>query len=1168
MKKVYSVIMLMLFLVSATYAQQFTYSDSWGSKAGFNLVNSKASGVGVVYSIKNFAVEDMDINGTMMKTIMLPDNFLPNNAGAPNVPGNGRIFAIPQGSTPKLKILSQRVEVIHNIDLAPAPVIPAENDDRPFNYTKDMAIYSANEFYPAQPVIMSNVEQIRGTDVVILGISPFQYNPVTKDLLVYRDIEVSIEFEGGKGTFGNDSYRSQWWDPIMEDAIMNFSSLPKIDYNKKLQSLTKGTRDTECEYIIICPTGQEFVNWADSLAKFRNEQGILTHVYTVDEVGGNTTTAIESFIDNAYNTWTLKPAACLLLGDYGTDGTKSVISPIITMKGETFPSDNVYADVDGDEMPDVVFSRMTANNEAQLEVLCTKILNYERTPPTNPDFYAHPITALGWQTVRWFQLCSEIVGGYFTQHGKTPVRINAVFEGNPNTDPWSTAQNSTTIINTFGPNGLGYIPATPQELGGWTGGNATQINNAVNSGAFILQHRDHGNVTLWGEPAYNNGNVNGLTNTDLTFVFSINCLTGKYNNGSECLGEKFHRHTADGHNSGALGVICPSETSYSFVNDTFVWGMYDNMWPDFMPAYGTTPASRGMLPSFAHAAGKYFLKQSNWPYNQGDKQITYFLFHHHGDAFMRLFSEVPQELTISHDTVVQAGATTFTITVNDSAMIGLTVNGELIATGLGAGTTPVIITIPAQPVGTIIKVTASKDNYYRYSALVPVVSDVLTANFSANATGICTGGSVNFTDMSSASPTGWEWTFDGGTPATSTEQNPQNIFYSTSGEYNVTLKVTKGTESQTTTKETYIHVSNYPEATFTATNLCLGAETQFTDQTNPNGGSITSWEWNFGDPASGVNNASTTQNPVHVFTAAGTYQVILTVVSNGTCIDDIMMEITILNAPGVAGTPEGTATLCQGTTGALFVTSGADYANSYQWVITPAEAGTFTGNTTEATLDLAPAFFGVAVVKVMGVNDCAEGELSTGFEIHVTEVTAAPLKPTGPDTADVNVSLTDAYTTEAVNGATSYVWNLTPVEAGTISGDSYTGTVTWNADFRGVAMVTVRGFSGDCEGFISDPKEVIVRSTLAINENEGIGLTVYPNPTAGKVNVTMNTNGNMNVSLKVYNVLGTIVFENDNLTVNGKLAKTIDLTSLPKGIYHLKVEGNGKSVVKKIVINH
>ena len=56
----------------------------------------------------------------------------------------------------------------------------------------------------------------------------------------------------------------------------------------------------------------------------------------------------------------------------------------------------------------------------------------------------------------------------------------------------------------------------------------------------------------------------------------------------ECFAEKFHRYTYNGENSGALGIIAASEVSYSFVNDTYVWGMFDNMWPDFMPDYGTT----------------------------------------------------------------------------------------------------------------------------------------------------------------------------------------------------------------------------------------------------------------------------------------------------------------------------------------------------------------------------------------------------------------------------------------------------------------------------------------------------------------------------------------------------------------------------------------------------
>ncbi|MCK4638461.1 MAG: hypothetical protein KAT33_03485, partial [Bacteroidales bacterium] len=406
--------------------------------------------------------------------------------------------------------------------------------------------------------------------------------------------------------------------------------------------------------IIIVPDDPVFISWADSLKQWRINQGIRTGVVTTTEIGGNTSTAIENYIDNAYNTWDVKPVAVLLIGDYGTSGN-TIISPTWN---STCVSDHIYADVNGNNMADVILARMTAQNEGHLETMVGKILYYERNPPTNPDFYDHPITALGWQTSRWFQICSESVGGFLKNiHGKDPVRINAIYSGNPNVDPWSTATNTSIVVNYFGPDGLGYIPATPAELGGWTGGNATAVNNAINSGAFILQHRDHGGLTGWGEPDYSISDLSGLSNDDLVFVFSINCLTGKFNASSECFAEAFHRHQ-----QGALGIIAASETSYSFVNDTYVWGMYDNMWPEFMPDFTTTPDSRGVLPAFGNAAGKYFLEQSNWPYNTGSKMVTYYLFHHHGGAFSTVYSEIPQNLTVTHDNVLLAGLDFFTVT--------------------------------------------------------------------------------------------------------------------------------------------------------------------------------------------------------------------------------------------------------------------------------------------------------------------------------------------------------------------------------------------------------------------------------------------------------------------------------------------------------------------------
>ena len=589
------------------------------------------------------------INGKTMKLVTLPDEFLPNDEGAPNLPGSGRYIALPHGAKAKLTIVSSRIEKFKNLNLAPAPRIPLDTEKGPLEYKKNEKIYSADAFYPADPIKLSAQTQIRGVDVVMLGITPFQYNPVTKELLVYRDVEVEISFEGGNNHFGEDRLRSRYWDTILKDAILNSATLPKVNYNYS----SDNTRDQGYEYVIVVPDDAGFIAWADSLKMWRIKQGISTVVVTTTEIGGNTPTIIENYVNDIYANWDPAPSAVLLMGDYGTSGN-TIVSPIYD---NYCVSDNIYADVNGNDMPDVIFARMTAQNASQLETMVTKVINYENNPPTSPDFYDHPITALGWQTSRWFQICSETVGGFFKNVlGKTPVRINAINNGNPMVDPWSTATNTATVLSYFGPDGLGYIPASPSELGGWSGGNANDVNYAINNGAFLLQHRDHGGENGWGEPNYNNGDIDGLTNTDLTFVFSINCLTGKYNWSNECFTEKFHRYTYNGENSGALGLIAASEVSYSFVNDTYVWGMYDNMWPDFLPDYATDPEPRGLLPAFGNAGGKYFLQQSNWPYNTSNKEVTYNLFHHHGGAFSTMYSDGTldvRNMQIKHDCFIK-----------------------------------------------------------------------------------------------------------------------------------------------------------------------------------------------------------------------------------------------------------------------------------------------------------------------------------------------------------------------------------------------------------------------------------------------------------------------------------------------------------------------------------
>ena len=109
----------------------------------------------------------------------------------------------------------------------------------------------------------------------------------------------------------------------------------------------------------------------------------------------------------------------------------------------------------------------------------------------------------------------------------------------------------------------------------------------------------------------------------------------------------------------------------------------------------------------------------------------------------------------------------------------------------------------------------------------------LNADFSASLTTITEGSSITFTDLSTGSPTTWSWTFNNGSPNTSSSQTPGSITYNTAGTYDVSLTISDGTTSDTETKAGYITVlqagasicdtvSNYNTATNTAALYVIG----------------------------------------------------------------------------------------------------------------------------------------------------------------------------------------------------------------------------------------------------------------------------------------------------------------------------------------------------------
>jgi PKD repeat protein len=171
------------------------------------------------------------------------------------------------------------------------------------------------------------------------------------------------------------------------------------------------------------------------------------------------------------------------------------------------------------------------------------------------------------------------------------------------------------------------------------------------------------------------------------------------------------------------------------------------------------------------------------------------------------------------------------------------------------------------------------------------------ADFSGTPTTVAVGGTVTYTDLSTNTPTSWAWTFAGGTPGTSTAQNPV-ITYNTAGIYQVVLTATNATGSDTETKIDYIEVvaagTLVADFSATPTTVAEGGTVNFTDLSI---GGPTTWAWDFqgGTPAT-----SAVQNPSVTYPTAGVYSVTLTI-GDGTDTDE-EIKTGYITVTGPAGT--------------------------------------------------------------------------------------------------------------------------------------------------------------------------------------------------------------------------------------------------------------------------
>jgi len=364
------------------------------------------------------------------------------------------------------------------------------------------------------------------------------------------------------------------------------------------------------------------------------------------------------------------------------------------------------------------------------------------------------------------------------------------------------------------------------------------------------------------------------------------------------------------------------------------------------------------------------------------------------------------------------------------------------------------------------------------------------AGFTAVETTICEGECVDFINQSIGGATIFSWTFEGADVTESMDENPAGICYATAGQYDVTLEVSDGTDTDIITIENFITVEDcptepLPDISISASNnvICVGGCVSFEDETQ--GDNISGWSWSFpgGSPATSSN-----QNPAEVcYLNQGSF------------------DVTVVDTCGPVANFDYTPIVCLGQCYSFTNTSTG--GSSYFW--------TFEGGLPETSEEFSPGEVcylnqtGTFNVTLTVVDQFGS---STSITQQITVVNP-PVVNAGPDQTIIQ-GTTANLSAIGGNGTGQFLWQ--PFEDVVCFDCPATSTYPLNET---TTFVVYYEQSGGCQN--SDTV------TVFVEEVQAFGVPGSFSPNGDGVNDILYVRGTNITKLKfiVYNRYGQMVFE-------------------------------------------
>jgi len=555
-----------------------------------------------VLKIELFGFDKTELSSftnTYQKIDLLSESFS-TEPGNPEVPYIAKVLAIPDHAGVSFEILDMgEVQTFDNIYLPPARKSWLEGSPET-SYVENSDTYNSVTALPADYVHIDQPSVFRDFRISRVSLYPVRYIPAEKKLQVVSSLTVRVKY--GPGEVVNPKTATKKpiapsFGNLYKELLFNYQEV----LNKSYDGKENGNE------LMLCIMPDDFVSSFQAYADWKRQSGMDIHVTPFSDIGANSTDPdiIKNHIEDAYHNWAVPPTYVLLVGDNGVFPKKTV-----SLDGWTFPNEDYFVEIDGNDFfPELFIGRLTNESDYGLQVMLNKFLKYEKTPYiTSTDWFKKGIC------------CSN--DAYASQI--------------------DTKRFAASRMTDYG----GFTVDTMMSDPGCTY-DVQDVVAAINEGRTFLNYRGEGWSSGWWATCTPVGtsHISGLTNGEkLTFVTSIGCGVAMFNtSGGNCFGEEWLEIGTISSPKGAVAFVGPTSNTHTTYNNKLDKGIYVGMFQD-----------GNKTPGQALARGRLYL------YNVfgSDPMVEYHykVYCILGDPSVRIWKDVPEQITVHHPPVIPFGS--------------------------------------------------------------------------------------------------------------------------------------------------------------------------------------------------------------------------------------------------------------------------------------------------------------------------------------------------------------------------------------------------------------------------------------------------------------------------------------------------------------------------------